>query len=180
MRDRVPIAVECGDPPSAMPPRPSPVVEGYHRRMGYRTLAECVIDLECAGQLVPHRGRDRSLSGSGRDSAAPDAAGGPAIYFARVRGTAFPMVSNLFGTLDRLRYMFRDTLAAVSRLVELKVRPQPGRAGRFGTTCPRLAALHMLPRRVRRGADLRMKPRSTVSATYQFGRSTAEPFVTLP
>ena len=32
-----------------------------------------------------------------------------------VRGTAFPMVSNLFGTIERLRYMFRDTLEARAR-----------------------------------------------------------------
>src|SRR5262249_32096722 len=48
---------------------------------------------------------------------------GPAVYFARVKGCRFPMVSNLFGTLARARYLFRDTLDAVRRLVELKVDP---------------------------------------------------------
>jgi 4-hydroxy-3-polyprenylbenzoate decarboxylase len=33
------------------------------------------------------------------------------------------MVSNLFGTRQRIRYLFRDTLDAVRRLVELKVDP---------------------------------------------------------
>ena len=50
-------------------------------------------------------------------------AGGPALYFARVKGCRFPMVSNLFGTLERARFLFRDTLEAVRRLVELKVDP---------------------------------------------------------
>src|SRR5262249_24667675 len=50
-------------------------------------------------------------------------AGGPAVYFARVKGCRFPMVSNLFGTLERTRFLFRDTLDAVRRLVELKVDP---------------------------------------------------------
>ena len=40
-------------------------------------------------------------------------AGGPALYFPRVKGCAFPMVGNLFGTLDRTRFLFRDTLEAV-------------------------------------------------------------------
>ena len=31
------------------------------------------------------------------------------------------MVSNLFGTLERARYLFRDTLDAVQKLVELKL-----------------------------------------------------------
>ena len=49
--------------------------------------------------------------------------GGPAILFANVKGCRFPMVSNLFGTLERTRYLFRDTLDAVRHLVELKVDP---------------------------------------------------------
>ena len=73
------------------------------------------------------------------------AAGGPALYFASVKGCAFPMVSNLFGTIERTRFLFRDTLAAVRHLVELKVDAVgvleaavalPRRAGRpAGTPC---------------------------------------------
>ena len=48
---------------------------------------------------------------------------GPALHFTRVKGCRFPMVSNLFGTLERTRFLFRDTLAAVRHLVELKVDP---------------------------------------------------------
>ena len=33
------------------------------------------------------------------------------------------MVSNLFGTMDRVRYLFRDSLEAVAKLVELSVDP---------------------------------------------------------
>ena len=33
-------------------------------------------------------------------------AGGPALFFANVRDCRFPMVSNLFGTLERTRYIF--------------------------------------------------------------------------
>ena len=41
------------------------------------------------------------------------AAGGPALLFANVTGCRFPMASNLFGTMQRVRWMFRDALAAV-------------------------------------------------------------------
>jgi hypothetical protein len=33
------------------------------------------------------------------------------------------MVCNLFGTLERARFLFRDSLEAVRRLVELKIDP---------------------------------------------------------
>src|SRR5262249_47636770 len=48
---------------------------------------------------------------------------GPALLFARVKGCAFPLVSNLFGTLQRTRFLFRDTLEAVRHLGELKSDP---------------------------------------------------------
>jgi len=50
-------------------------------------------------------------------------AGGPALYFAKVRGCAFPMASNLFGTIERARYIFRDSLESVRRLIELRIDP---------------------------------------------------------
>jgi len=49
---------------------------------------------------------------------------GPALYFSRVRGCRFPMASNLFGTLERARFIFRDTLEKVRRVIELRVDPQ--------------------------------------------------------
>ena len=35
------------------------------------------------------------------------ARGGPAVLFANVKGCRFPMVSNLFGTIERARYLRR-------------------------------------------------------------------------
>ena len=76
--------------------------------MGYRTLAACVADLERARQLI----RIEEEVDPDLEAAAIHRrvyrAGGPAVYFARVRGTPFPMASNLFGTLERMRFLFRD------------------------------------------------------------------------
>ena len=54
------------------------------------------------------------------------ARGGPAVLFANVKGCRFPMVSNLFGTIERARYLFRDTLDSVRRAIELKIDPAVG------------------------------------------------------
>jgi 4-hydroxy-3-polyprenylbenzoate decarboxylase len=51
------------------------------------------------------------------------AAQGPALLFTRVKGCRFPMLGNLFGTMERARYIFRHTLESVRHLVELKVDP---------------------------------------------------------
>src|SRR5436305_12058341 len=91
--------------------------------MGYRSLRTCVTDLEQAGQLVRiEQEIDPCLEAAAIHRRVYQAAG-PALYFARVKGCRFPMVSNLFGTLERTRFLFRDTLEAVRHLVELKVDP---------------------------------------------------------
>jgi 4-hydroxy-3-polyprenylbenzoate decarboxylase len=63
------------------------------------------------------------------------------------------MVSNLFGTMDRARFMFRDTLDRVRRLVELKV---DGGGAALRRPLRYLGAMRsavaMVPRMVRRGA----------------------------
>ena len=81
--------------------------------MGYRTLAECVDDLRANGQLITiEQEIDPHLEAAAIQRRVYQA-GGPALFFTRVKGTAFPMVGNLFGTLERTRFLFRDTLEAV-------------------------------------------------------------------
>jgi 4-hydroxy-3-polyprenylbenzoate decarboxylase len=91
--------------------------------MGYASLRACLADLERTGQLVRiDQEVDPHLEAAEIQRRVYQAQG-PAVYYARVKGCAFPMVSNLFGTLERTRFLFRDTLAAVRHLVELKVDP---------------------------------------------------------
>ena len=62
------------------------------------------------------------------------ARGGPAVLFANVKGCRFPMVSNLFGTIERARYLFRDTYESVRRAIELKIDPAVGAAQSAAST----------------------------------------------
>lgn len=90
---------------------------------GYRSLRQCVEDLERHGHL-----RRVDVEIDARLEAAEIQrrvyqAGGPALLYTRVKGCKFPMVSNLFGSMERLRFMFRGTLASVRKLVELRTDP---------------------------------------------------------
>ena len=91
--------------------------------MGYRSLAECVRDLEQTGRLVAIDDEVDPYLEAAAIQRRVYQAGGPALLFRSVKGTPFPMVGNLFGTIERTRFLFRDTLEAVRRLVELKVDP---------------------------------------------------------
>src|SRR6056297_3474498 len=91
--------------------------------MGYRNLQQCVADLERHGHLIR-----LSLEVDANLEAAEIhrrvySAGGPAILFDNVKDCRFPMVSNLFGTMDRARFIFRDALRGVEMLIALKKDP---------------------------------------------------------
>src|SRR3954451_22822075 len=91
--------------------------------MGYRNLRACITDLERTRHLVRIEAEIDPHLEAAEIQRRVYQAQGPALFFARVKGCRFPMVSNLFGTLERTRFLFRDMLAAVRHLVELKVDP---------------------------------------------------------
>lgn len=91
--------------------------------MGYRSLQECVRDLERTRRLVRVEVEVDPHLEIAEIQRRVYQAGGPALFFTRVKGCAFPMLGNLFGTLERTRFLFRDTIEAVRHLVELKVDP---------------------------------------------------------
>ena len=122
--------------------------------MGYRNLRECVTDLERAGQLVRIETEIDAHLEAAEIQRRVYEAGGPALYFANVKGCRFPMVSNLFGTRERVHFMFRDTMEAVRRLVELKVDPPSCAKRPWRYLGAPFTALHMLPKKSRRGAIL--------------------------
>jgi 4-hydroxy-3-polyprenylbenzoate decarboxylase len=91
--------------------------------MGYRSLRECIADLERTKQLICIDDEIDPHLEAAEIQRRVYLAKGPAILFRRVKGCKFSLVSNLFGTLERTRFLFRDALRAVQHLVQLKVDP---------------------------------------------------------
>ncbi len=81
--------------------------------------------------------------------------GGPALYFSRPKGSRFPLVSNLFGTLDRARFIFRDTFEQVRRLVDLKIDPTRAAKSPLKYAAALRGAWNMRPKFVARAAVMR-------------------------
>ncbi len=89
----------------------------------YRNLRQCVADLQAAGQL---RRIDAPVDPNlemAEIQRRVFRAGGPALLFTNVVGCRFPMLGNLFGTMDRVRYIFRGSLDRLRQLVALQVDP---------------------------------------------------------
>lgn len=148
--------------------------------MPSRTLQQCLNDLRRTGQLVEiDQPIDPHLQAAEIQRRVYQA-GGPAILYRRVKGCEFPMVSNLFGTMDRTRFLFRHTLEAVRQLVALKVDPNNGWKQPWRSLKAVPAAIRMLPRSVRSGPV--MKHQTTIDRLPQLVSwpDDGGPFITLP
>lgn len=108
------------------------------------------------------------------------AAGGPALLFENVVGCRFPMASNLFGTLERAKFLFRHTLRRVEHLVELKVDPTVALKAPWRYADVPLAALTTLPKRTRSGPVLKNRCRVSDLPQMVSWPDDGGPFVTLP
>ena len=92
--------------------------------MAYRNLQECVDDLAATKQLVRVDAEIDANLEAAEIHRRVNQAGGPAVLFTQVKNCAFPMVCNLFGTIERARYIFAIRLDDVRRLIELKIDPR--------------------------------------------------------
>jgi 4-hydroxy-3-polyprenylbenzoate decarboxylase len=91
--------------------------------MPYRSLEECLTDLERNGRLIRIREEvDPALEMAAIHLRVYEA-GGPALLFERVKGSRFRAASNIFGTLDRSRFIFRHQLEHVKQVIRLKNDP---------------------------------------------------------
>ena len=91
--------------------------------MTYRSLRECADDLEKHGMLIRIREEVDPNLEMADVHLAVNQVGGPALLFENIKGTKFQAISNIYGTKDRIDFIFRKTLDKVKRVVELKKDP---------------------------------------------------------
>lgn len=113
--------------------------------MGYKSLAACVEDLERHGHLIRIKEEvDPNLEMAAIHLRVFENQG-PALFFENIKGSPFPAVSNLFGTLERAKFIFRDTLPAVEEMVALRNDPIKALKRPFKMITTGMRALTALP-----------------------------------
>ncbi|MCB0693528.1 MAG: UbiD family decarboxylase [Lewinellaceae bacterium] len=148
--------------------------------MAYRSLAQAASDLERTGQLVriDHPvDADLEMAEIHRRVQEAD---GPALLFTRVKGSPFPALSNLYGTYERARYLFRDTLPLVEQVVRLKGDPMAILRHPWRFRQAPFAALHGLPRHRRHAPVLYGTTRIDQLPLVKSWPDDGGAFVTLP
>ena len=119
--------------------------------MGYKNLRQAVNDLEQTGQLIRiNRPVDPNLL-AGAIQRRVYRHQGPALLFTNLSNSRFPAVANLFGTLERTRFLFRDTLSRIETLVKLKLDPKHLLRSPGALLSAPFGASHLLPRKVGTG-----------------------------
>ena len=148
--------------------------------MGFHTLRGCVDMLRGEGHLVeidhpvdPHLEIAEIQRRLFR-------AGWPAVLFTRPTGSAFPILTTLYGTQARIERIFADTFDRVRRLVELKIDPTEALKKPWRYWRSPYDALSMLPKMVRSGPVMaREVPLSRLPQVTSWP-GDGGPFITLP
>lgn len=149
--------------------------------MGYKSLQACITDLEKNGHLIRIKEEVDPYLQMAAIHLRVFEHEGPAILFENVKGSKFPAVSNLFGTLDRSRFIFRDTLDKIKTLVDIKNDPMKAIKHPFKYANTALTALSALPMKVRKDAPISFG-KTLVSELPQIVNWPKDggPFVTMP
>ncbi len=122
--------------------------------MSYKSLRECLIDLEKNGHLKRIKTEvDPNLEMAEIHRRVFDAKG-PALWFEKVKGSPFQAASNLYGTFERTEFLFRHTIKKVQKVVDLKADPTRLLQNPLNYLSAPFTALSALPMKSRFGAPI--------------------------
>ncbi|HOZ87648.1 MAG TPA: UbiD family decarboxylase, partial [Bacteroidia bacterium] len=115
--------------------------------MNYRNLQDCVNDLEKHGHLVRIKEEVDPVLEMSAIHLRIFKNKGPAILFEKVKGSEFMAVSNLFGSVERSKFMFRGQLEKMREMVELRNNPLAALKKPLKYFSTGMAAIKALPKK---------------------------------
>jgi len=111
----------------------------------YKNLEDCLKDLEKDNQLIRIKEEvDANLEMAAIHLRVFESKG-PALLFENIKGTSFRAASNIFGTIDRSKFIFRDSFNQIQDLIDLKNDPIKFFKKPFANIKTGWNALHALP-----------------------------------
>ncbi|SDZ88439.1 4-hydroxy-3-polyprenylbenzoate decarboxylase [Arachidicoccus rhizosphaerae] len=116
--------------------------------MSYKSLQQAVEDLENTGRLIRIKEEVDPYLEMASIQLRAYKEGAPAILFEKVKGSKFKALANLYGTMERCKYLFRDTLPKVQHLMELRGNPMAAFKKPVAGVKSGVAALTALPLKV--------------------------------
>lgn len=101
--------------------------------MPYHSLRDALLDLEKHRELIRIKTEVDPYLEMAAIHLRVNEMQGPALWFENVKGTSFSCASNIFGTYERARFLFRETFEKIQWLIKTFKNPieaikQPGKA----------------------------------------------------
>lgn len=149
--------------------------------MGYKSTQACIDDLEKHGHLI----RIKEEVDANLEMAAIHLRvfenKGPAILFENIKNCKFRAVSNLYGSVERSKFIFRDTIETIKALIDLKNNPIQALKQPLKFAGTSIAALQAFPKKVHYSASA-LQHATTISQLPQIKcwPNDGGAFVTLP
>ena len=113
--------------------------------MSYHSLEDCLMDLEKHKHLIRIKEEvDPHLEMAAIHLRVFEA-NGPALLFENVKGCKYRAASNIFGSLERSKFIFRNTFKQVQQLIGLKNDPINAIKHPINNATAALAALKAFP-----------------------------------
>lgn len=148
--------------------------------MTYKSMNECVLDLEKHGHLKRISTEvDPNLEIAEIHRRVYEAQG-PALLFEKVKGSPFRAVSNIYGTTERTAFIFRDTLKKVRQVIDLKADPTRFLKNPFRYLQAPFTALTALPMKTRSAPVLYGKTTIDKLPQIKSWKEDGGAFITLP
>ena len=116
--------------------------------MGYSSLEECVKDLEANGHLIRIKEEVDPNLEIASIHLEEFKKSGKALLFENIKGSKYPAVSNLFGSLERSNFIFRDSILKVKKIINLQINPIEGFKNPLTSLQSAFYAFNALPKKV--------------------------------
>lgn len=148
--------------------------------MVYTTLEDCINDLEKNGHLIRIKEEvDPHLEMAAIHLRVHEAQG-PALLFENVKGSKFRAASNIFGTMERSRFIFRKRFETIQQLIGLRNNPQTIFKNPFNAAKQGINALSSLPKKVNASPVIQQEIKITDLPLIRHWPKDGGAFVTLP
>ena len=116
--------------------------------MPYSSLQQCIDDLEKNGHLIRIKEEVDPYLEMASIHLRIHEAKGKAILFEKVKGTKYACISNIFGTDERMHFLFRENFDTVQQLIDVKGNPTKYLKKPFKHLSLALKAINALPKKL--------------------------------
>ncbi|MEP6684453.1 MAG: UbiD family decarboxylase, partial [Parafilimonas sp.] len=144
------------------------------------SLEDCLIDLEKNNYLIRIREEVDPYLEMAAIHLKVHEAHGPALLFEKVKGSNYRAASNIFGTVERSKFLFRNRFKFIQQLIQLRNNPQQILQQPFNAVKTGISSLSSLPKKISSSNNLFDEINITDLPLIHHWPNDGGAFVTLP